>query len=237
MPAASSAELTWPACRRFQALWRVKLVASVLVSLIFWTCYVFLSRHAFFPIHQFPQTNLDRWAGFRPVPWAWIYESIFLLTGIIPWLVVRLDQLRRYLTGFAVLSLCSFVVFAAFPVASPRPAAIEASPFLLFVTRIDGPLNAFPSLHAGCLIYNLKLLHRLFNGKIHPLATIVLWAWAILILFATLATKQHYAADIVAGGLLGWLADWFAWRSSARAASASAKTLRNSEVASQVGWR
>jgi hypothetical protein len=237
MRAASFAESPWPVWRRIQVLWRAKLVATIVVCVVFWTCYLLLSRHAFFPIHQLTQTALDRWAGFRPSPWAWIYESIFLLTGIIPWLAVSPEQLRRYLSGFAALSFCSFVVFVVFPVASPRPAVIEESPFLLFVTRIDGPLNAFPSLHAGCLIYNLKFLNRLFEGRIHPLAASALWMWATLILFATLATKQHYAADILAGGLLGWMADWLAWRSFTRTSSASVKTLRNNEAVSQAGLR
>ena len=36
--------------------------------------------------------------------------------------------------------------------------------------------------------------------------------WVALILYATLATKEHYAADIVTGIALALLADWWAWR-------------------------
>lgn len=206
-----------------------------MVSVIFWSLYLFLSRNSIIKVHELPMTALDRWAGYHPSPWAWIYESIFLLTGVAPWLIVSREQLRRYLTGFAMLSLISFVVFVIFPVASPRPEGMEASAFLLFITHIDGPLNAFPSLHAGCLIFNLALIHRLFGRQLHPFISVALWIWAGLILFATLATKQHYAVDLLVGGLLGWVADWLAWKSFGAGDNAAVKTPRNKEATSQTG--
>lgn len=235
MPDASSADFNRLGWHRFTTLWTLKLGATAVVSVIFWSCYLFLSRNSITKVHELPMTVLDRFAGYHPSPWAWIYESVFLLTGIAPWLIISREQLRRYLTGFALLSFASFTVFAIFPVASPRPAEVEASSFLLFITQIDGPLNAFPSLHAGCLIFNLALIHRLFGQQLHPLIAVALWIWAALILFATLATKQHYAVDLLAGGLLGWAADSLAWKSFVDGARASVKTARNSEATSHAG--
>lgn len=180
-------------------------------------------------------TILDRWAGFQPHPWAWVYESNFLLVGVVPWLIDSQRELRRYAAGFALLSVVCFVVFVLFPVASPRPENLEASPFLIFITRVDGPLNAFPSLHAGSLIYTLVWARRLCGGRLNLWVAVLLPAWAGLILFATLATKQHYAIDLLAGGLIGWAADWFAWRSPISGAMASMKTRRKSGVASHAG--
>lgn len=237
MPGASSAETKLDLIGRLKAIWQLKAVATLAVSVFFWSGYLYLSRYAFFPLHELPMTMVDRWAGFRPQPWSWIYESVFLLTSIIPWLMVTRDELRRYLTGFTLLALASFAVFVFFPVASPRPANIESTPFLIFITHIDGPLNAFPSLHAGCLIYNLLLAHRLFRNAMHPLTTCALWLWALLILFGTLATKQHYALDLLAGGALGWLADWVAWRSFKGNESAAENTRRNSAATSQAGCK
>jgi hypothetical protein len=213
----------------------LKLGATMVVGVIFWSCYLFLSRNSLFAVHILPLTALDRWAGYRPTPWAGIYESVFLLTGIAPWLIVSREQLRRYLAGFALLSLASFAVFLVYPVAAPRPSGADTGSLLLFITLIDGPLNAFPSLHAGCLVYNLALVHRLFGRRLHPLVTAILWTWAGLILFATLATKQHYAVDLLAGGLLGWAADRLAWKSAGAGDKASAKTSRNNEAMSQAG--
>jgi membrane-associated phospholipid phosphatase len=237
MPGASSAETSIPLLGRLQAHWQLKAVATLGVSVVFWSGYLYLSRHAFFPVSHLPLTALDRWAGYRPYPWSWIYESVFVLTGIIPWLIITKTQLRRYVTGFALLSLLSFALFILFPVAAPRPTNVEPTPFLLFITHIDGPLNAFPSLHAGCLIYNLLLAHRLFRKSMTSFIAGALWLWVLLILFGTLATKQHYALDLLAGGALGWLADWVAWRSSIDNESAAENARRNNADTSQTGCR
>jgi membrane-associated phospholipid phosphatase len=235
MPDASSAEPGIHWCQRFRALWRTKLCLTFILNVWFWGVYLFLSRHAIFPCHALPLTFLDRWAGFRPYPWAWIYESNFLITGIIPWLTISQVEIRRYATGFLALSALSFLVFVLFPVASPRPHGLEENATLIFITHVDGPLNAFPSLHAGCLVYTIALARRLFGRQLHPAVLAMLLVWAALILFATLATKQHYAVDLLAGGLLGWAADWFAWRHAGRDAIASTSNRRRSGVASHTG--
>lgn len=235
MPGVSFAESAFTLVARLKVIWRLKLAATMAVSVIFWSGYLCLSRHAFFTVHELPMTPLDTWVGYHPHPWAWIYESIFVLTGVTPWLIVTRDQLRRYLTGFALLALTSFAIFAVFPVASPRPMQVESTPFLVFITHIDGPLNAFPSLHAGCLIYNLCLAYRLFRHRLHPVLAAALAMWALMILIGTLATKQHYAVDLLAGGILGWFADWAAWRSRTGVLKAAANTRRNNAAISQAG--
>jgi membrane-associated phospholipid phosphatase len=234
MPGESSAEFDTGWRKRILTIWRLKLGMTIVAGVLFWSLYLFLSRHAFFPIHTLPVTQLDALAGFQPQPWALVYESNFLLVGIIPWLITSRDSLRRYVAGFALLSGACFLIFALFPVASPRPANLDANPFLIFITRVDGPLNAFPSLHAGTLVYALALARRLFRGRLSPVVAGILLIWAGLILFATLATKQHYALDLLAGGMLGWAADWFAWRSASPCDIASANTPRKVTVSSQA---
>jgi membrane-associated phospholipid phosphatase len=229
-----------PSCsiwERLAVLWREKLFLTLTFNLFFWAGYLFLSRHAFFPVHKLPMTWLDNWAGFRGHLWSLVYESNFLL-GAVPWFIASRPTLRRYVLGFGLLSIVSFAIFALFPVASPRPANVhEEGLFLIFITRVDGPLNAFPSLHAGTLVYNLALARRIFGLKLNPIIVAGAIVWASLILFATLATKQHYAIDLLAGGLIGLAADWFVWRSARPEAMASASTRLNSDVASQAGCR
>jgi membrane-associated phospholipid phosphatase len=235
MPGESSADSGFLFWRGFAALWPLKLGVTAVVSVLFWSCYLFLSRHPLLPVHTLPLTWFDTWAGYQPNPWAWVYESIFLLTGISPWLIISREQLRRYIVGFALLSTVSFVVFALFPVASPRLTDSQLSTFLIFITQVDGPMNAFPSLHAGCLIYALALIWHLFGPRLNPMVAILLLVWAGLILFGTLATKQHYAVDLLAGGLLGWAADWVAWRTSTCGDNASRNVRRSNEPTSQAG--
>jgi membrane-associated phospholipid phosphatase len=220
---------------RFKAHWRLKLTLALLMNAAFWTPYLFLAWHPLFPVHTLPLTPFDKWAGFHPGTWVWAYESAFLLSGIAPWLIESREDVWRYVYGFAVLCVISFVIFALFPVASPRPIALSTYPTTLFLTRWDGPLNAFPSLHAGCLVYVLVTLWKLFGRSCSRVAKLFLLTWASLVLFAALATKQHYAIDLLAGGLLGWAAAVFVWSGSPGVATTSTKTRRNSAVASQAG--
>jgi membrane-associated phospholipid phosphatase len=205
------------------------------LNIVFWSVYFFLSRHALFRAHPLPITWLDDWAGFRPYPWVWIYESNFLLVPAIPWLIVSREELRRCVAGLILLAVVSFAIFVVFPVASPRPADLGTNPFMLFIARADGPFNAFPSLHASTLIYAIVLAKRLFGRRLSPVIFAALILWAVLIFFATLATKQHYAIDLLAGGLIGWAADWVVWRNGSRGVIAVANTRRKSDVASQAG--
>ncbi|HTI71265.1 MAG TPA: phosphatase PAP2 family protein [Candidatus Limnocylindria bacterium] len=232
MPVASFANLL---IRRLGTHWRLKLGLTVLLNLLFWGGYQFFSRHALTPIRTLQITWLDRWAEFQPQPWTVIYETVYILVGLIPWLSVTREEIRRYVVGFAALSVISFAVFAVFPVASPRPDDLGPNPFLVLVTQLDGPLNAFPSLHAGSVVYTIALAWRLFGRLMHPLAMALLPLWGLLILYGTLATKQHYAVDLLAGGLIGWWADRWAWRHASSSPSATDKTRLNAEASSQNG--
>jgi membrane-associated phospholipid phosphatase len=223
--------------QRLTALWREKLLLTLTFNILFWAGYLFLSRHAVLPVHTLPMTWLDDWAGFRGPVWSFIYESNFLI-GLIPWFITSRETLCRYVFGFALLSVVSFAIFALFPVASPRPANVsEGGMFLIFITKVDGPLNAFPSLHAGTLFYTLALGRRMLGSRLKPVVVIGAVVWASLILFATLATKQHYAIDLLAGGLIGLAADWLVWRGARATAITSASTRVSSGVTSQAGWR
>ena len=95
MPDESSADTGFFYWRRVTTLWRLKLWVTAVVSVLFWSVYLFLSRHPLLPVHTLPMTGLDTWAGYRPA-WSWVYESIFLLTGIAPWLIVSREELRRF---------------------------------------------------------------------------------------------------------------------------------------------
>src|SRR5690349_10434302 len=121
---------------RLTTLWREKLLLTALFNIFFWAGYLFLSRHAFFPVHTLPMTWLDDWAGFRGHLWSVVYESNFLL-GTVPWFITSRETLRRYVLGFALLGVISFAIFALFPVASPRPTNLnEGGTFLIFITRV-----------------------------------------------------------------------------------------------------
>ena len=222
---------------RFLAHWRLKLLLTFALNLVFWTGYSFLGRHTFFPQWTPPLIWLDHAIPFQPAFWGWVYLSQFLFTGTLPWFLATKEQLRRYVVGLAVMIVVSFSIFLLFPVASPRPpesaSAAGAMPWIL---GYDGAFNAFPSLHAAFLIYMAALARRMAGGALPVGVVIVGVLWGTAILYATIATRQHYALDLLAGGLLGYGADWITWRRSSRV-SAATTTARNKGAASHDGCR
>jgi membrane-associated phospholipid phosphatase len=223
--------------RRLQTHGRLKLLLTAFVNLLFWGGYSLLARHAFFPLWTPPRTWLDDAIPFRPEPWAWVYLSQFVAAGVLPWLIDTKDGLRRYVVGLAWMSAVSFALFALFPVASPRVDGGEAGRGAMsLVLAYDGTLNAFPSLHAAFLVYLARLGTRLFRGAIPWWVASVAFAWGAAILYATIATRQHYAIDLVAGAAIGLGADWIAWRRAAGVRAATTMS-RQSGVAFQDGCK
>jgi hypothetical protein len=83
------------------------------------------------------------------------------------------------------------------------------------VITIDRPLNSIPSLHAGLIGYSLIFAVRVLSDvpPPHRHQALGLYAvWGAVILYATLATKQHYLLDLPPGLLLAWVADRLARR-------------------------
>jgi membrane-associated phospholipid phosphatase len=169
-----------------------------------------------------PANALDAAVPFAP-GWVWAYASLFAL---VP-LSVLLSTTRAELAAFAraLVALCapSFLAFALFPSAGPRPPDALAAAELGWLVAVDTPGNAFPSLHAGLTVLCLLHAQRVCGASLAP-APRRLWsagslAWGALIAYGALASKQHWAVDLAAGGVLGALASWSAARAQ-RAASA-----------------
>jgi membrane-associated phospholipid phosphatase len=208
---------------RLVSCWRKKLWLTFVLNLLFWGFYGFLGRHAFFPLRGIPPTWLDNNIRFSPEPWGWIYLSQFLYTGTIPWFIATAQAIRRYALGLTFICLSSFLLFLCFPVRSPRPETLGPGIAMALIERFDGSLNAFPSLHAAFMTYTFALGWRLFGRRLPPGLVVGFIAWGLLILYATLATKQHYTWDLVAGALLGCASDRLASGSlSSKAVSTTA---------------
>lgn len=206
-PAKSSISLG----RRVRACWRLKLALLAGLTTAFCVPYVFLAHHAFFPVRSLPLLWIDRRAGFDP-DWVWVYQSVYLLTGTLPWLATSREQLMRYVRGFIALATISFAIYVFFPVQIPRPFTADPTGLYWLLLLYDGPYNAIPSLHAGFLYYTLAFARRVF-GPPPTWIAMVLISWSLLILWSTLATKEHYAVDLVAGIALAVVCDLAAWRS------------------------
>ena len=237
MPGGSSSESWRGVLFRLGSYWRLKLLLTVALNLFFWAGYGYLSRHAWFPLVTPPLTWVDRIVPFQPAGWSEIYLTEFAFTAIVPWLITSREALRRYAIGLLVLSSVSFLCFLLLPVASPRPAAPGDEGLHRLILRWDGSYNAFPSLHAGFLVYTFAVAWRMFRGGNRPWAWALGTIWGLLVLYSTIATRQHYFLDLPAGAGVGAAAA-LAWRrSKAGAASEARMTWRRNKVMSQAGSR
>lgn len=216
--------------------WQLKVWVTLVLNAFFWGGYATLGRYAFFPIRNVPITAVDQAVSFEPWPWAWVYLSIYLITAPLPWMLTERADIRRYSWGIVAMSLISFAIYFLFPTASPRPLEIGASVPMRAIAACDGPLNAFPSLHAAFIAYMGLLAWRMF-GRSAPWWTVVTTlVWGGAIIYSTLPTKQHYVLDLVAGAAIGAFADWLVWRKSP-VATASLTIPLNKGYASQEGVR
>ena len=197
---------------RLTAHWKPKLIFTVILNGLFWPVYTWLSHHSFLPVRTVPATWLDIHVPLWPDPWAYVYMSQFGYVAAVPWLMRTTHGLLIYVRGAALLSIASFVVFILYPVAGPRPAIPETSGLLALIQQSDGVFNTIPSLHAGFLGYSYAAGWQLFRGRLPWWAIVCFLVWGVGILYSTMATKQHWAADLVAGCLLGWFCDWLVWR-------------------------
>jgi membrane-associated phospholipid phosphatase len=189
---------------RLQSELALKFILLFVLNPLVYVPYIFLQRHHFFPATKMPLSFFDRWIPFSDQA-VWLYLSIYLLMPVSSFLMNRRDQIFRYAAGIILISLSADVVFIFWPTSCPRPEVIGTNIGYQMLTRIDNRFHAFPSLHAAFAIYSALcggfVLRELGS---RPFWRIGLWLWAFLILYATLATRQHVVVDIIAGGTLGY---------------------------------
>jgi membrane-associated phospholipid phosphatase len=118
--------------------------------------------------------------------------------------------------GFAAVSLISFAAFILVPIENPKPHVPDPRGMYWLLMQYDAPYTSLPSLHAGLLVYTLAFGRRILGDAMPRGLWSALLVWAGLILYATVATKEHYAIDIVAGVALALVVDWWTWRDLAR---------------------
>lgn len=194
--------------RRVACHGRRKLILLTVLPAAFCLGYFTLQHITLFPPVTLPLTAVDRAIDFEP-RWIHVYLSLYLLLPIAPMLAVRRHQLERYTEGFLWLSATGFSIFLFYPVIAPRPDGVTGVAAFDLLTAHEGKLNAFPSFHAGLLAYTLCFALWALPGEIRSppgrflFSVGVLWGTAVL--YATLATKQHYAVDLPAGIVLAWL--------------------------------
>ncbi|HZN92816.1 MAG TPA: phosphatase PAP2 family protein [Myxococcales bacterium] len=148
---------------------------------------------------------------------SWIYASSHALILTAYWLSPRTQGARtRFVVVFVVTIALSVLIHWALPVRFPRelyPLQGEglSVDLLRWVREIDHSTSAFPSLHvAMAAAAALQAIRQRLR------AAPALGLWALAVALSTLTTKQHYAADVVAGAALAVAVDWAVWRLATR---------------------
>jgi membrane-associated phospholipid phosphatase len=188
---------------RLRACFWLKAVGTPTFMLLFFVGYFYLLRHPALPAVEMPLTAIDRWIGFQP--WAlWPYVSLWLYVVLPPALMPNARELIRYGWWIGGLCVTGLACFYLWPTAVPRQAVdtAEHSGFEL-LRGVDAAGNACPSLHVAAATFSALWLDRQLRDLALPRwlrgASAV---WFALIVWSTLAIKQHVWWDVVAGLLL-----------------------------------
>ncbi|MCW5657517.1 MAG: phosphatase PAP2 family protein [Burkholderiaceae bacterium] len=208
LPAAG--DVAAPALRRVRAcvgtLFWIKAVGTTAFMWLFFVGYFHLLRHPTQAPIEMPLTTLDAWIPFQP--WAlWPYISLWLYVALPPSLLTDFRSLLAYGVWVGALCIAGLVCFYLWPTAVPRHALSTAGVAGFDLLRgVDAAGNACPSLHVATATFSAWWLHRLLRALALPA-----WLrganalWYALIVWSTLATRQHVWWDVIAGVALALL--------------------------------
>lgn len=170
---------------------------------IFFYSYFTVLRQPIYPVLTMPLTVVDSWVAFWP-PAFYIYASLWVYAVLMPALQPSFLKLVAYGCGIGSLCLIGLVFFLFSPTTVPF-AAMEwfNDPELSLLRRLDMAGNACPSLHVASALFTALCLHSTLRRIGCPTWLIALsWLWCALIVYSTMAIKQHVMWDVVAGALL-----------------------------------
>lgn len=147
--------------------------------------------------------------GEEHIPFLPLLIVLYVVVYAMPaWIILSIQRRRRMVQTIAVFFLAlavHFFFFLFMPVEYIlRPELKIGSEILqqafVFLYRIDGPVNTFPSMHVSFAFISYFVVKRCWPR----------WAGVFLILAAatslsTLVVKQHYIADVIGGLVLAMI--------------------------------
>lgn len=130
----------------------------------------------------------------------------YLLIFLIPYYLYKKDKniFTKYFVSYALTTFIANIIFIVYPTYVDRPIVTGTS-ILELITRlvfwVDTPAqNCFPSLH--CAVSMLFILYMFERKKCPRYLKVCTLLISILIMIATLYTKQHVFIDLVSGDIL-----------------------------------
>lgn len=191
------------AARRLMHWWFFKATGTAAFMGIFFYSYFAVLRAPTGPVTIMPTTWLDDAIPFWP-PAFYLYASLWLYTALVPALQPSLLRLLGYGCGIGALCLSGLVAFSFFPTAVPFGFADWlVDPSLSLLRSLDMGGNACPSLHVATALFSALCLRRLLLELGGPgWIRLLNWIWCALIVYSTMAIKQHVFWDVLAGATL-----------------------------------
>lgn len=193
--------------RRPLAFFWLKALGTPAFMTLFFMAYFAVLRNPSSPPVQMPRIAPDHWIAFQPaalVP----YVSLWLYVILPSALMVNFRELAGHTLGALGLSVAGLSIFMLWPTATP-PADVDWSlyPHMRFLKNLDTSGNACPSLHVAFAVFAARWLGRLLARlRARPALQALNLAWAALIVYSTIAIRQHVTLDVIAGLALGVLA-------------------------------
>jgi hypothetical protein len=184
-------------CMRAQ-FWLKAVGITTFMSLFFWA-YFHVLRHPVRSAIEMPLTAVDEWVAFQP--WAlWPYISLWVYVVIPPGLLSGVRALVHYGVWIGCLCLIGLACFYAWPTAVPRQTLSTEGMGFSLLHGVDAVGNACPSLHVAAATFSALWIDRLVRALALPAWLRTANAlWFGLIVWSTLATRQHVWWDVVAG--------------------------------------
>lgn len=212
-PAATPTSEAWhqELLRRMRQRFWLKFIGISAFMWLFFIGYFQVLRYPVRPVTEMPLTLLDPWVSFQPAALP-IYVSLWLYVGIPAGLMPTVRQLVAYGLWIGALCLAGLLCFYVFPTAVPRPPLpvdLALHPGFALLQGVDAAGNACPSLHVATALFSAFWIERLLRQLKTPWPLRALNAvWLLLIVYSTLAIKQHVVLDVAGGTLLALLFVW-----------------------------
>jgi membrane-associated phospholipid phosphatase len=191
--------------------WLGKAVGITGFMWIFFTLYFHLLRHPAQQVALMPLTALDHAIPFQPSAFI-AYVSLWVYVGIPAGLMLSLRHLVVYGLWIGALCITGLLCFHFWPSAVPPydfAANGSSHAGIALLQGVDAAGNACPSLHVATATFTAVYLHRLLRCTgARPIWLLLNALWLALIVYSTLAIKQHVVWDVVAGTVLALAFVW-----------------------------
>jgi membrane-associated phospholipid phosphatase len=190
--------------QRLAHLWYIKSVATASFMAAFFYVYFAILNAPMYAVTTMGTTFVDDLVPFWP-PAFYMYASLWVYTSLVPALQPSFLRIMLYGLGIGLVCSTGLLLFYFFPTAVPYASADWFNdPALVVLRKIDMTGNACPSLHVACAIFTAICLNQQLKSMQCPhWLKVSNWLWCVLIVYSTLAIKQHVMWDVIAGVLLG----------------------------------